>query len=86
MTKEFPNDQMTNVLARLLIRASGFFRHYGLGISHSTKRHDLVICHFPGANLLRISARIKPLVCSEVMLELLMTLAPSPIINGAVAR
>ena len=38
------------------------------------------------AKRLRISARIKPLVCSEVMLELLMTFAPSPIINGAVAR
>jgi hypothetical protein len=35
MTKEFPNDSMTNEPARPHIRASGFFRHYGLGISHS---------------------------------------------------
>jgi hypothetical protein len=34
MTKEFPNDQMTKWLAKVLIRASGFFRHYGLEISH----------------------------------------------------
>ena len=30
---------------RLPIRASCFFRHYGLGISHSAKRHSLVIRH-----------------------------------------
>jgi hypothetical protein len=34
---------MTNTLARLLIRASGFFRHYGLVIRHSVERHGLVI-------------------------------------------
>jgi len=90
--------RMTNVPASLLVRAStlrsgataedgsGFFRHYGLGISHSAQRHGLVIRHFPCISLLRTSARIAALVCSEVMLELLMTLAPSPIINGAVAR
>src|SRR5208282_108516 len=78
--------RMTNMPARLLVRASGFFRHYGLEISHSAQRHGLVIRHFPCINLLRTSSRIAALVCSEVRLELLMTLAPSPIINGAVAR
>jgi peroxiredoxin len=37
MTKEFPNDPVIppgGTPARLLIRASGLFRHYGLGISH----------------------------------------------------
>jgi hypothetical protein len=41
MTKEFPNDSMILPYAtpvELLIRASGFFRHYGLGISHSAER------------------------------------------------
>jgi hypothetical protein len=36
MTKEFPNDSMINLPVKLLFRASGFFRHYSLGISHST--------------------------------------------------
>ena len=37
-------------------------------------------------NRFRISARISPLVCSEVRFELLMTFAPSAIISGATAR
>jgi hypothetical protein len=36
MTKEFPNDAMTNLPVKPLIRAWGLFRHFGLGISHST--------------------------------------------------
>jgi hypothetical protein len=47
MTKEFPIDPMTNTPVRLLIRAWGFFRHYGLGISHSTQRQGLVILRQP---------------------------------------
>jgi hypothetical protein len=35
MTKECSNDLMTNVLAKLRIRAWGFYRYYGLDISHS---------------------------------------------------
>jgi hypothetical protein len=41
MTKEFPNDPMPDASFRLLIRALGFFRHSGLGISHFAERHDL---------------------------------------------
>jgi len=43
MSKEFPNDSMTSAPAGLFILTSGFFRHYGLGISHSVERHGLVI-------------------------------------------
>jgi hypothetical protein len=45
MSKEFPNDSMTSAPAGLFILTSGFFRHYGLGISHSVERHGLVIRH-----------------------------------------
>src|SRR5207249_10143470 len=42
--------------------------------------------HFRAANRFRTSPMISPLVCSEVSRELLMTIAPSGIISGAVAR
>jgi hypothetical protein len=42
MTKEFPNDPITNMPARLLIQAWGFFRLYGLGMSHSSAWPHLI--------------------------------------------
>ena len=56
---------------------------YSYVVTPNTLHRDFVI---RAARRARISSNSKPLVCSEVMAELLMTLAPRAIINGATAR
>jgi outer membrane lipoprotein-sorting protein len=58
MTKEFPStnaqipDDRADVGNHFVIRASSFFRHYGLGISHFAKRHGQPsILHLPSSIL-----------------------------------
>jgi len=47
MTKECSNNQMTKPASPRAFElwTLGFFRHYGLGISHFAERHGLVIRH-----------------------------------------
>jgi outer membrane lipoprotein carrier protein len=56
MTKEFPStnaqipDDRADVENYFVIRASSFFRHHGLGFSHSAKRHGQPsILHLPSS-------------------------------------
>jgi len=62
---------MTNTPARLLIRVSGFFRHYGLGISHSAQGMISVsICPTFSSNWPFHSQQLS--VCSRSALEVLI--------------
>jgi len=62
MTKEFPStnaqilDDCAHVGVRFVIRASSFFRHFGLVIRHSAKRHGQPsIFHLPSSILVGCS-------------------------------
>jgi hypothetical protein len=84
-SKECSNDQMPNVLAKLLIRVSGFFRHYGLGICHSARRHG--VWSFSGLVRPRPRPRFfKPVPDQMITIEVGFINTPCDLFGGASQR